>query len=394
MKVAIFTGTINVQRTSTDVRKLYILERLKYLTHDDIQLEIVTPQVSEISLPQLDNIKYNPYKLTGRRHLKLIYMMIYSSAKLIKLDCELIHCFTYQAAMLAWIINCFRKKKYFIIFEPMGLAYEESKLDKKCSIKIKLLRPFIKFEEKFVFHRSNAIAVYTNLLKDYVSKEFFVDVGKIYVIPHGIDISAPETIDEEKKISIHKKLNIPQENKIVLYSGSLSGLHGTPFLMEVINYINKKRQDISFLILGRGDLEDKLKSFIKENKLKNVQLLGFVPSEETKLYMSLADILLIPHAKCMQTELDQPTKLFEYLASGKPIVSFNLKAIAEVVGNSAVLAEPDNPRALADSIIMLVDNEILCKELGEKGKAISKEYSWETSAKKQYRLYIYLYNNI
>ena len=102
---------------------------------------------------------------------------------------------------------------------------------------------------------------------------------------------------------------------------------------------------------------------------------------------------MIPHAKCLQTELDQPTKLFEYLVSGKPIVSFNLKAIAEVLGNNAVLVEPDNPKALAGGILTLIDNERLCREFGEKGIRIVKEYSWEVSAKKQYYLYKHLYEN-
>ena len=393
MKIAIFTGTISLQKENTDVRRLYITERLKYFSLSDIELEIITPQVNGYILPQFKNIKYNMYKSKNKKHLRLISAIVYSSSKLVKLDCKLMHCYTHQAAIIAWSINYFRKQKYFIIFEPMGLAYEESKLDKKLSLKVKILRPFVKFEEKFIFRKSDSIVVYTNILKNYVSQKFDVTAEKIHVIPHGVNSNTPNLTDKLEKSSILNKLNIPEMNKIVLYAGSLSELHGISLLIEAINCLNKKRQDVSFLILGKGVLENKLKYWIKESKLTNAHLLGFIPSEKMGLYLSLADILLIPHAKCMQTELDQPTKLFEYLASGKPIVSFNLKAISEVVGDNAILVEPDNPQAFADGILTLLDNESLCKNLGEKGKVIVKDYSWEISAKKQYNLYKHLYKD-
>lgn len=393
MRVAIFTGTISLQKENHDVRRLYITERIKYFSLTNVQLEVVTPEVNKSTLPEDKNIKYNMYKLVKKKHLKLISVLIYSSIKLKKLDCKLIHCYTHHAAILAWLINQSRKQKYLILYEPMGLAYEESKLDQIHSAKVKVLRPFIKFEERLAFKKSNAIAVYTNMLKNYVSKEFCIDAEKIHVIPHGINLKHP-AVNNTRKFSILNKLNIPQKNKIVLYAGSLSYLHGTPFLIEAIDLVNIKKQDVSFLVLGTGTLEDKLKIFIKENQLTNTYLLGFVPQEEIGIYLSLADILLIPHAKCMQTELDQPTKLFEYLDSGKPIVSFNLKSIAEVVGNNAILVEPDSPKALADGILTLIEDEALCEKLGEKGKLMVEEYTWEQSAKKQYELYKELYKNM
>ena len=394
MKIGIFTGTVNIQIESKDVRKLYILERLKYFDQDGIQFEIITPEMKNCCFKELSNVRYNTYKCINKKHLKIVSTLIYSSKQLISSDCEMMHCYTYQAAMLAWIVNRLRKQKYIIIFEPMGLAYEESKLDEKSSIKVKLIKNLIKLEEEFVFQRSAAIAVYTKTLKNYISQKFNISVEKIYVIPHGVNLNTPYILDKSKKSLLFEKLNIPEMNKVVMYAGSLSELHGTPFLMEVIYYLSRKREDISFLILGGGVLENKLKDWIKENKLTNVHLLGFIPSEKIGLYLSLADILVIPHAKCMQTELDQPTKLFEYLVSEKPIVSFNLKAIAEVVGNNAVLVEPDNPKALADGILTLVNNENLCWEFGKKGKVIAEEYSWEISAKKQLDLYEELYENI
>lgn len=394
MKVAIFTGSINLQNENTDVRKLYILEKLKYLSfHNNIKLKIVTPCMSRCTLPSIKNIQYDTYKYKNKNHYRMITSSINSINKLVKLNCKLIHCYNLQAAVLAWTVNVFRKEKFFIIFEPMGLAYEESKY-RNPSLKIKLAGSFAKLPEKLMFKKSDAVIVYTHSLKKYVAQKFNIDIEKVYVIPHGTNLNIRHTKKQLDKSSILKELNLSPESKIALYGGMLSDLHGTLYLMEAINIVSKKRQDISFLILGKGDLEKKIISYIKENKLTNVYLLGFVLPEKFGDYLSLADILLIPHAKCTQTELDQPTKLFEYLASGKPIVSFNLKAIAEVVGDNAILVEPNNPEAFANGILTLLDNESLRKKFGEKGKIIAKSYSWEMSAEKQCELYRELYEKL
>ena len=50
MKIGVFTGVICLNKDNPDVRKQYIIERLKYLTQDDISFEIITPYVSQFSL--------------------------------------------------------------------------------------------------------------------------------------------------------------------------------------------------------------------------------------------------------------------------------------------------------------------------------------------------------
>jgi glycosyltransferase involved in cell wall biosynthesis len=395
MKVAIFTGSINIQKESKDVRKLYILEKLDYfssLDPDTVRLEVITPYVNEYDLPQFENIEYNTYKMINKKHLKMFSTSFYSMFEIFKLNCDLIHCYNLQAATIAWLINNFKKKKYFIIFEPMGSAYGESKY-KNQPIKVIIAGMLARTPENLMFKKSDAIIVYTNIFKKFVSQNFGVNSKKIHVIQHGTNLNTQHEPSQIEKDSLRKKLEIPGANKIVMYAGSLTDLHGTPNLLEAINYVNMQKQNVSFLILGKGPLEKKIQTFIMTNKLNNVKLLGFVSSEKIGLYLSLSDILLIPHSKCLQTELDPPTKLFEYLASGKPIVAFNLAAIAEVVGNNAVLVDPDNPKALADGILKLLGDETLCKELGKNGRIISKGYSCDISAKMLHNLYIHLYES-
>jgi glycosyltransferase involved in cell wall biosynthesis len=387
MKVAIFTGTLLLNEANTDVRKKYVIERLKYFNQYALNVEVVTPIVNLKELELHRHIIFNTYKFFNIKHFKLLSVFVFSLNKLVKLDCGLLHCYTYQAAIIAIFVNYFRNRKYFVVFEPMGLAYEELKLNRKCSTKDKFFSKFVRVLERITFKKSHRIIVYTQIYKKYISQKFNLNENNIYIVPHGVDLCQSDSL-ETKKTPALSKLNIPITNKIIMYVGSLSELHGTPHLMGAMKYLNSKRQDITFIILGSGPLEHTLSKFVTQNQFTNVLLLGFVPSKEVPFYLKSADVLVIPHGKCMQTELDPPTKLFEYLASGKPIVSFNLKAISEVVGNDAVLVEPDNPVALADGILRLLNDETLANNYGENGKNIIQKYSWEMSAKRQYEVYI------
>ncbi|MBP2029470.1 glycosyltransferase involved in cell wall biosynthesis [Methanohalophilus levihalophilus] len=392
MKVALFTGTILLQGKNLDVREAYVIERLKKLKNYDLSIEVLTPKVEESHLPHFRTLDYNMYKICYRKKIKFLSVALFSSFKLFKLNCDIIHCYTYQAAFIAQMINFLKRNKYFVLFEPMGLAYEESTTSKNKSWRSKLNRSFVKRIEKRTFQKSNGVIVYTEIMRTYVSQEFDISIDYIYVVPHGVNIPNNFVSKKEDEDRFREKLHIQNENKIAMYVGSLSELHGVMYLAEAMNYLKDKKQDISLVILGSGPLELTLKKYIRDKNLDNIFIRGFVPSDAIPFYLSLADVLLIPHAKCMQTELDQPTKLFEYLSSGKPIVSFKLQAIKEVVGENAILVEPDNPKKFSDSLLQLLEDEDLMNKLGLKGKEIVRTYTWAKSSEKQYESYLKLMN--
>jgi glycosyltransferase involved in cell wall biosynthesis len=77
-----------------------------------------------------------------------------------------------------------------------------------------------------------------------------------------------------------------------------------------------------------------------------------------------------------------PLKLFEYMAVGRPIVSSDHPATAEVVrdGETALLVPPENDDALADALCRLYDDPALRERLGDAAKQESTQYSWQARA--------------
>ena len=180
-----------------------------------------------------------------------------------------------------------------------------------------------------------------------------------------------------------------KNKKVIMYTGRISVLHGVFDLVKAMEIINKEIEDVALVIVGNGRTGP-MKEYVKKNKIKNVIFTGRFSHEKIPDHHSIADVLVIPHPSRIDSELQFPSKLLGYLASGKPIVSSNLKAIADVVGDNAILVEPENPQAFAEGILKLLNNEELAKRMGENGKKIVRNYSWEESAKKTYEAYKYL----
>ena len=78
-----------------------------------------------------------------------------------------------------------------------------------------------------------------------------------------------------------------------------------------------------------------------------------------------------------------PLKLFEYMASKRPIVASDLPSIREILNEeSAILVEPGNPKALAEGIKKVLQDEELAKKLAENAHRDVQQYSWEKRAEK------------
>lgn len=385
MKICIYSGVISLDKNNTDVRKNYLLERIKYFEKAPFNLEILSPSSLNVDYLNYSNLQYKHYPYVKRKGIKLISCLLSSVPMLIRLNCDILHCLNYQAFFTAHIVNKFRRKKFIIIFEAMGLADAESSTSDRKSFKVKILRPLIRFLESYAFKKSEGVIVYTNIIKNYVVEHFEINNEKVFVVRHGVDMKSHSLIDD---LPLFQKISSKFES-IAMYVGSLSLLHGTLHLMSIILELSTKRPEILFLVLGTGPLREEFQSFIEKNQLKNVILTGYVPFSEIPTYLQKADVLLIPHSKCLQTDLDPPTKLFEYLRAGKPIVSFDFKAVKDIVGSNSVLVEPDNPNAFAEGIIEVLDNRGYYLELANEAISIVDSYSWEASAEELFYSYLH-----
>ncbi len=160
------------------------------------------------------------------------------------------------------------------------------------------------------------------------------------------------------------------DEKIVVYTGTISKLKGIDTLLETARLM----PDTKFTLAGILHPE-----FKNINWPENVIYMGHLEQVELPKILSAASVLVLPHPANEYSQ--SPMKLFEYMASGVPIVSSRLPSLEEVLNeNNSVLVEPESATALREGIEKGLSPE--SRKLGDQAKEDVLEYTWEKRGEK------------
>ena len=125
-------------------------------------------------------------------------------------------------------------------------------------------------------------------------------------------------------------------------------------------------------------------------KYKNIIYKGFQKSLLVPLYLKAADILVIPTSKkyIIGAKYTSPLKLFEYMASKRPIIASDLPSIRNIVSEKEMFFfKPDNANDLSKKIEILLKDEAKQKNLTENAFKKVKKYTWKKRAEKIINLF-------
>jgi glycosyltransferase involved in cell wall biosynthesis len=131
---------------------------------------------------------------------------------------------------------------------------------------------------------------------------------------------------------------------------------------------------VKLRLAGSGPEEPALRRFLSENRMTNVQLLGFVAGKEREKLMQGASFFVLPsewYENC-------PLVVLEAFAYGKPVIAARIGGIPELVkpGYNGLLFEPGNASELREKIRFLLSNPREALRMGENArKTAEKEYS-------------------
>ena len=108
----------------------------------------------------------------------------------------------------------------------------------------------------------------------------------------------------------------------------------------------------------------------------HVQFTGFIPDEDLVRYLSTADICLDPNPSSPLNDVSTWIKVMEYMALGKPIVSFDLKETRVSAGDAALYVTPNDEAQFAAAIATLMDDPVRCAAMGRSGVRESRP-NWD-----------------
>jgi len=220
-----------------------------------------------------------------------------------------------------------------------------------------------------------------------VLKREFVKAGvpeeKILVLSSGVDLEAFQHLPDTK--DAREMLNLPLDKKIIVYTGSLFPEKG----IKQILLVAERLPEALFLLVGGEPKYIRFwKNYADSHGIRNVRFTGFVSNKMIPIYLVAADVLLMPYekrpARIMDIESTSPLKLFEYMASKKPIVSTNIPAISRYVthGVDGLLAEPGNINQLTDYVRLVMEDIGLARKLSENAYEKVKALDWRERCRK------------
>jgi glycosyltransferase involved in cell wall biosynthesis len=118
--------------------------------------------------------------------------------------------------------------------------------------------------------------------------------------------------------------------------------------------------------------------------LSQIKFHGFIAPSDIREKVKDAHILVAPCRAEGKMPFVAHTKIYEYLALGRPIVAADLPAIREelIDGHNAYLFEPGNPDALADCLRKVISDPVVSLRLAESAKNLASSFSWKRRAER------------
>lgn len=178
------------------------------------------------------------------------------------------------------------------------------------------------------------------------------------------------------------------------YIGVMAIQDGVEYIVRAMDELvnGRKYRDLIVYLIGKGDDWPRLKQLTEELHLENhFVLTGRIPDEPALEILSTADVFLSPDPQNPLNDLSTMTKIMEYMALGKPIVSFELKEARYSAGESALYVKSNDAVAFADGILKLLGDPELAKKMSQFGMArVEALLSWQKQSEHLLEAYQYV----
>lgn len=207
---------------------------------------------------------------------------------------------------------------------------------------------------------------------------FKIDQSKILYEPNAVDIKKFDT--DISKSDARDRLSLPYDKKIAVYTGHLYTWKGVDILAEA----SKNLPENTITVFVGGTDIDVLKFKKKYSEIKNILIVGNRPHKEIPLWQKAADVLVLPNTEKedISKYYTSPMKLFEYMASKRPIIASRIPSITEILNDkNAILISPDNSKILSDTIIK-VCNDFEREGIINRAYDDVREHSWQKRARR------------
>jgi len=234
---------------------------------------------------------------------------------------------------------------------------------------------------KRVLHRASRIFAVSKFSKTDTVRLFGVPQQKIEVVYNAIDERFRQghaSAAEKLMIAERYQVNYP----FLLYAGRISPHKNVVRIIEAFSLLKSELQkedqypDLKLIIIGDevSRHPDLRRAVIKGRVQQDVRFLGFVPIDVLRIFYDAAKVFIFPS---LYEGFGLPP--LEAMSHGTPVITSNTSSLPEVVGNAAVLVNPENVFEIQRALQRVLLDQPLREKLKLRGAEQTRKFSWETS---------------
>ena len=184
-----------------------------------------------------------------------------------------------------------------------------------------------------------------------------IDKEKVSLITNGVDLSlfGDRAIDDAKRTAVRNQFGFGNKF-VVMYMGAHGAYNALHTIIDAA-IILKEDQRFLFVFVGDGDEKPKLQKRAADNRLENIQFLPPMPRAESPGMLSAADAFVLPNRKGEFFKGNLPNKLFDFLASARPIVVAGAGETPELVTTAGAgkCGPPEDSQTMANLLVELAN---------------------------------------
>lgn len=226
--------------------------------------------------------------------------------------------------------------------------------------------------ERYLYNKADLIITVTNGYKEHLIKQE-IDKDKIEVVTNGVDVDfyKPSNRNVEE---LRDKYNL-KDKFVILFAGNIGAAQGLDAVLDAAKKL-EDYNDIVFMFVGEGVEKEKLMEKAENMQLSNVIFEKGQPKSKIIDYHNMSDATLVSLKKFELFNITLPSKTFDALAIGKPVLIGVDGEAREIIekADAGLFFEPENGESLANCVLKLYNKKDLCQKFGANARLYAEKY--------------------
>lgn len=224
--------------------------------------------------------------------------------------------------------------------------------------------------ELHLYHKAARVSVVTPGMMERLASRG-VPRGKLFLLTNGVDTAVyrpmPPNVELARRLGIEGK-------KVFLYAGTHGMAQGLEVVLEAAR--RTRGADILYVLAGEGAEKESLMKQAAAAAITNVRFVANQPKSVMPDLLNLSYATIVPLKRLDLFKSALPSKMFESMASAKPIVASVWGEAADLVERArcGIVVAPEDPAALHAAVEKLAADPALARELGENGRRYVAEH--------------------